>query len=218
MRKRWSWGISSRSTDFWRCVAGYLLGSIPFGLILTKAAGLGDVRNIGSGNIGATNVLRTGRKGLAAATLLLDALKGTVAVLLVYDIALRWAGFDAITYCHIAGLGAFLGHIYPVWLRFQGGKGVATYIGVLIGMHWPAALWFGIIWAGVALGTRYSSLAALSAVVGVVLYYLVTGWAGLPFIRHHVRAGFPQASRQHPPPAGGPGEQDWRPVMTCARG
>jgi glycerol-3-phosphate acyltransferase PlsY len=164
-------------------VVGYLLGSIPFGLILTKAAGLGDVRNIGSGNIGATNVLRTGRKGLAAATLLLDALKGTVAVLLVYDISVRWGGAaDAITYCHIAGLGAFLGHIYPVWLSFLGGKGVATYIGVLIGMHWPAALWFGIIWAGVALGSRYSSLAALSAVVGVVLYYIVTGWAGLPFI------------------------------------
>jgi glycerol-3-phosphate acyltransferase PlsY len=163
-------------------IAGYLLGSIPFGLILTKAAGLGDVRKIGSGNIGATNVLRTGRKGLAAATLLLDALKGTVAVWLVYNIAVGWAGFEAITYCHIAGLGAFLGHIYPVWLRFQGGKGVATYIGVLIGMHWPAALWFGIIWAGVALGTRYSSLAALCATAGVVLYYLVTGWAGLPFV------------------------------------
>jgi glycerol-3-phosphate acyltransferase PlsY len=164
-------------------VAGYLLGSIPFGLILTRAAGLGDVRNIGSGNIGATNVLRTGNKGLAAATLLLDALKGTVAVLLVYDIAVRWGGAaNAVTYCHIAGLGAFLGHIYPVWLRFQGGKGVATYIGVLIGMHWPAALWFGIVWIGVALGTRYSSLAALCGVVGVVLYYLVTGWAGLPFI------------------------------------
>ncbi|NJO35385.1 MAG: glycerol-3-phosphate 1-O-acyltransferase PlsY [Rhodospirillales bacterium] len=164
-------------------IVGYLLGSIPFGLVLTRAAGLGDVRNIGSGNIGATNVLRTGRKGLAAATLLLDALKGTVAVLLVYDIAVRWGGAaDAITYCHIAGLGAFLGHIYPAWLGFQGGKGVATYIGVLIGMHWPAALWFGIIWIGVALGTRYSSLAALCGVVGVALYYLVTGWAGLPFV------------------------------------
>lgn len=164
-------------------IAGYLLGSIPFGLVLTRAAGLGDVRTIGSGNIGATNVLRTGNKGLAAATLLLDALKGTVAVLLVYDIAVRWGGAaDAITYCHIAGLGAFLGHIYPVWLGFQGGKGVATYIGVLIGMHWPAALWFGIIWIGVALGTRYSSLAALCGIVGVALYYLVTGWAGLPFI------------------------------------
>ena len=161
---------------------GYLLGSIPFGLILTKAAGAGDVRRIGSGNIGATNVLRTGRKGLAAATLLLDGLKGTVAVLLVYDIMVRWVGFDAITYSHIAGLGAFLGHIYPVWLRFLGGKGVATFIGVLIGMHWPAALWFGIIWAGVAATTRYSSLAALTATVGVVLYYVVTGWAGLPFV------------------------------------
>jgi acyl phosphate:glycerol-3-phosphate acyltransferase len=161
---------------------GYLLGSIPFGLLLTKAAGAGDVRRIGSGNIGATNVLRTGRKGLAAATLLLDGLKGTVAVLLVYDIMVRWVAFDAITYSHIAGLGAFLGHIYPVWLRFLGGKGVATFIGVLIGMHWPAALWFGIIWAGVAATTRYSSLAALTATVGVVLYYLVTGWAGLPFI------------------------------------
>ena len=161
---------------------GYLLGSIPFGLILTKAAGAGDVRRIGSGNIGATNVLRTGRKGLAAATLLLDGLKGTVAVLLVYDILVRWVGFDAITYSHIAGLGAFLGHIYPVWLRFLGGKGVATFIGVLIGMHWPAALWFGIIWAGVAATTRYSSLAALTATVGVVLYYVVTGWAGLPFV------------------------------------
>jgi acyl phosphate:glycerol-3-phosphate acyltransferase len=161
---------------------GYLLGSIPFGLILTKAAGAGDVRRIGSGNIGATNVLRTGRKGLAAATLLLDGLKGTVAVLFVYDIMVRWVGFDAITYSHIAGLGAFLGHIYPVWLRFLGGKGVATFIGVLIGMHWPAALWFGIIWAGVAATTRYSSLAALTATVGVVLYYVVTGWAGLPFV------------------------------------
>jgi glycerol-3-phosphate acyltransferase PlsY len=161
---------------------GYLLGSIPFGLILTKAAGAGDVRRIGSGNIGATNVLRTGRKGLAAATLLLDGLKGTVAVLLVYDLMVRWVGFDAIALSHIAGLGAFLGHIYPVWLRFLGGKGVATFIGVLIGMHWPAALWFGIIWAGVAATTRYSSLAALTATIGVVLYYIVTGWAGLPFI------------------------------------
>jgi glycerol-3-phosphate acyltransferase PlsY len=172
-------------------VAGYLLGSIPFGLILTRAAGLGDVRTIGSGNIGATNVLRTGNKGLAAATLVLDALKGTLAVLLVWDIALRFGGSpglghrhieDALAYSQIAGLGAFLGHIYPVWLRFLGGKGVATFIGVLIGMHWPAALWFGIIWVGVALATRYSSLAALCATAGVVLYYAVTGWAGLPFV------------------------------------
>ena len=172
-------------------VAGYLLGSIPFGLILTRAAGLGDVRRIGSGNIGATNVLRTGHKGLAAATLLLDALKGTLAVLIVYDLALRFGGSDAfdhrqianaLQYSYIAGLGAFLGHIYPAWLGFLGGKGVATFIGVLIGMHWPAALWFGVIWIGVALATRYSSLAALCATAGVILYYLVTGWAGLPFV------------------------------------
>ncbi len=167
-------------------LGGYLLGSIPFGLVLTRAAGLGDVRKIGSGNIGATNVLRTGHKGLAAATLLLDALKGTVAVLIVDDIARRFASVEAFSHVHvygyIAGLGAFLGHIYPVWLRFLGGKGVATYIGVLIGAHLPAAILFGLIWAGVAATTRYSSLAALSATVAVVLYYVVTGWAGLPFV------------------------------------
>jgi acyl phosphate:glycerol-3-phosphate acyltransferase len=177
--------------DLLALVAGYLLGSIPFGLVLTRAAGLGDVRGIGSGNIGATNVLRTGHRGLAAATLLLDALKGTLAVLLVYDLALRFGGSDAfdhrhiagaLHYSYVAGLGAFLGHIYPVWLGFLGGKGVATFIGVLVGMHWPAALWFGVIWLGVALGTRYSSLAALCATAGVVLYYFVTGWAGLPFV------------------------------------
>jgi len=175
-------------------LTGYLLGSIPFGLLLTKAAGLGDVRSIGSGNIGATNVLRTGNKGLAAATLLLDTLKGTVAVLLVDDIARRLGGFDAFHYGHIAGLGAFLGHIYPVWLKFVGGKGVATFIGVLIGMHLPAAIVFGIVWIGVAAITRLSSLAALSATVIVLLYYLVTGWAGLTvvatmcaliFLKHH---------------------------------
>jgi len=173
---------------------GYLLGSIPFGLLLTKAAGLGDVRSIGSGNIGATNVLRTGHKGLAAATLLLDTLKGTVAVLLVDDVARRLGGFDAFHYGHIAGLGAFLGHIYPVWLKFLGGKGVATFIGVLIGMHLPAAIVFGIVWIGVAATTRLSSLAALSATVTVLFYYLVTGWAGLTvvatmsaliFLKHH---------------------------------
>jgi glycerol-3-phosphate acyltransferase PlsY len=172
-------------------LAGYLLGSIPFGLLLTRAAGAGDLRSIGSGNIGATNVLRTGRKGLAAATLLLDALKGTVAVLIVYDIALRYGGdnafdhrhlHDAVQYSYIAGLGAFLGHVYPAWLRFLGGKGVATFIGVLIGVNWPVAVLFGIIWLAVAVFTRYSSLAALCATVGVVLFYLVTGWTGLPFI------------------------------------
>jgi len=145
-------------------VLGYLLGSIPFGLIITRAAGGPDVRTIGSGNIGATNVLRTGRRGLAAATLLCDVLKGTAAVL----IAARFAGPDgASAAAHYpalaAGLGAFLGHLFPVWLKFKGGKGVATYIGLLIGLYWPGALVFCAIWLLVAFATRYSSLAALSA-------------------------------------------------------
>src|SRR5262245_60977011 len=161
---------------------GYLLGSIPFGLLLTRAAGLGDVRNVGSGNIGATNVLRTGSKGLAAATLLLDALKGTVAVLVVDDIARRFGAAHSLSslhvYGYIAGLGALLGHIFPVWLRFQGGKGVATFIGVLIGLYSLPALLFALVWAGVAAITRYSSLAALCATGVVVLFYLLTGWGG----------------------------------------
>jgi len=135
---------------------GYLLGSIPFGLILTRLAGAGDIRAIGSRNIGATNVLRTGRKGLAAATLICDFLKGTIAVLLTY----RWYGPDLAV---LAGIGAVLGHVFPVWLKFKGGKGVATYIGVLAALAWPVALAFGIIWAVVAALTRYSSLAALVA-------------------------------------------------------
>ena len=134
---------------------GYLLGSIPFGLILAKLFGLGDLRRIGSGNIGATNVLRTGNKGLAALTLLLDAAKGTVAVLL----AAQWGETAAM----LAALGAFLGHLFPVWLGFRGGKGVATYIGVLLGLYWPAAAAFGATWLIVAFATRYSSLAALVA-------------------------------------------------------
>jgi glycerol-3-phosphate acyltransferase PlsY len=162
-------------------LTGYALGSIPFGLILTRAAGLGDVRDIGSGNIGATNVLRTGNKPLAAATLLLDALKGTVAVMIVYDLSLRFGSHipDALTSSRIAGLGALLGHIFPVWLRFQGGKGVATFIGVLVGTVWEAALVFAVVWAGVAVSTRYSSLAALCATGGVIVLFLVAPWVGL---------------------------------------
>jgi glycerol-3-phosphate acyltransferase PlsY len=137
-------------------VFGYLLGSIPFGLILTRAAGGPDIRDIGSGNIGATNVLRTGRKGLAAATLLCDALKGTAVVLLTAYYATPDAPL-------VAGLGAFLGHLFPVWLKFKGGKGVATYIGLLIGLYWPGALIFIAIWLAVAFASRYSSLAALAA-------------------------------------------------------
>jgi len=146
---------------------GYLLGSIPFGLVITRAAGGPDVRTIGSGNIGATNVLRTGRKGLAAATLLCDALKGTAAVLLVG----YYAGHEAAL---AAGLGAFLGHLFPVWLKFKGGKGVATYIGLLIGLYWPAALIFCGLWLVVAFIGRYSSLSALiaSALTPLALYLL----------------------------------------------
>jgi acyl phosphate:glycerol-3-phosphate acyltransferase len=135
---------------------GYLLGSIPFGLILTRLAGTADIRSIGSGNIGATNVLRTGHKGLAAATLLCDMLKGTVAVIL----AGYYGGPDA---AMVAALGAFLGHLFPVWLNFRGGKGVAVYIGVLIGLFWPAAVLFCVLWLATAVITRYSSLAAFVA-------------------------------------------------------
>jgi len=147
---------------------GYLLGSIPFGLLITRAAGLGDVRKIGSGNIGATNVLRTGNKGLAAATLLLDALKGTAAVL----IASRWG----VELGYAAGLGAFLGHLFPVWLGFRGGKGVATYIGVLAALAWKVALIFAVVWIAMAAIFRYSSLAALIAAIAVpiALYFMGT--------------------------------------------
>src|SRR5580704_10795134 len=137
-------------------VLGYLLGSIPFGLILTRLAGTEDLRSIGSGNIGATNVLRTGHKGLAAATLLLDALKGTIAVIIAGYVA----GAEA---AMLAGLGAFLGHLFPVWLKFKGGKGVAVYIGILIGLFWPAAILFCALWLATAFTTRYSSLSALVA-------------------------------------------------------
>jgi glycerol-3-phosphate acyltransferase PlsY len=146
---------------------GYLLGSIPFGLVLTKLAGTQDIREIGSGNIGATNVLRTGHKGLAAVTLFCDMFKGTLAVLLAGKVF----GHDAAL---AAGLGAFLGHLFPVWLRFKGGKGVATYIGILIGFAWIAALVFGAIWFAVAGIARYSSLSGLvaSAATPVTLWAL----------------------------------------------
>jgi glycerol-3-phosphate acyltransferase PlsY len=146
---------------------GYLLGSIPFGVILTRLTGAGDLRAIGSGNIGATNVLRTGRKGLAAATLLGDMLKGTAAVLL----AGTFGGVAALA----AGLGAFLGHLFPVWLGFKGGKGVATYLGILLGLFWPAALAFAAVWLAVAYLTRFSSLAALVASLATPAVLLALG-------------------------------------------
>ena len=146
-------------------VLGYALGSIPFGLLLTRLFGAGDLRSIGSGNIGATNVLRTGRKGLAAGTLLLDMAKGAAAVLIAEMIA---PGTGT-----IAGCAAFLGHVYPVWLRFRGGKGVATLMGVVVALHWPAGLVYAGVWIGMLAVFRYSSLAgivaALSAPVSVAL-------------------------------------------------
>jgi acyl phosphate:glycerol-3-phosphate acyltransferase len=158
------------SADIFLIVAfmiGYLLGSIPFGLVLTRLAGTQDLRSIGSGSIGTTNVLRTGRKDLAAATLIGDMLKGTVAVI----IAGYFGGPDA---AMLAALGAFLGHLFPVWLKFRGGKGVAVYIGVLLGLLWPAALVFCLIWIAVAFATRYSSLSALvaSLVTPILLWWL----------------------------------------------
>jgi glycerol-3-phosphate acyltransferase PlsY len=153
-------------------VIGYLFGSIPFGLILTKLAGTADLRSIGSGNIGATNVLRTGRKGLAAATLLLDMLKGTAAVVI--------AGyFGGPNSAMLAALGAFLGHLFPVWLKFRGGKGVAVYIGVLLGLFWPAAVVFCLVWLATAFTSRYSSLSALVASFVTPLFLWWFGHAAL---------------------------------------
>jgi acyl phosphate:glycerol-3-phosphate acyltransferase len=173
---------------FFCFILGYLLGSIPFGLLLTRAAGLGDIRQIGSGNIGATNVLRTGNKGLAAATLLLDAAKGAVAVLL----AGWFAGRDGAMW---AGIGAVLGHAFPVWLGFRGGKAVATSYAVLIAAAWPVGLCAGAIWLAVAGLTRISSLAALVsfALTPIIAYLLADAAvvkialviAVLVFLRHH---------------------------------
>ena len=181
-------------------LGGYLLGSIPFGVIITRAAGAGDVRNIGSGNIGATNVLRTGRKDLALATLLLDAGKGAAALLIA-----RWL-FDNDVAAVIAGGAAFLGHLFPIWLGFKGGKGVATFFGLIIAAAWPLGLMAGATWLIVAFVLRYSSLAALVASAATPLYALLPLAAlGLPapapvlalsvftavliWIRHHENIG-----------------------------
>ena len=144
---------------------GYFVGSIPFGLLLTKAAGLGDVRQIGSGNIGATNVLRTGNKGLAAATLLLDLAKGFVAVLLSWLLFFRGPSPEMFGPVAAAALGAVVGHCFPVWLKFKGGKGVATNAGVAFGLGWPLGVTYALVWLGVLAITRISSLAGMSAVV-----------------------------------------------------
>lgn len=169
-------------------IVGYLLGSIPFGLLLTRAAGLGDIRAIGSGNIGATNVLRTGRRGLAAATLLLDGLKGAAAVLIVHALI----GVEAALW---AGLGAVLGHLFPIWLRFNGGKGVATSYGVLIAVDWRVGVAAGAVWLVTAWLTRISSLAALTSLAAATVLAatlanadtatLASAIAVLVFVRHH---------------------------------
>jgi glycerol-3-phosphate acyltransferase PlsY len=171
---------------------GYLLGSIPFGLVLTRLAGAGDLRSIGSGNIGATNVLRTGRKGLAAATLALDALKATIAVILAV-----WAFGPSSGLA--AAAGALLGHLYPVWLKFHGGKGVATFLGSLVGLAWPAAIAFAVVWLAVAWLTRRSSAAALAATAVSPLVALLIGleevavvfWtlAALVWLKHSANIG-----------------------------
>ena len=172
---------------------GYLLGAIPFGLVLTRLAGLGDVREIGSGNIGATNVLRTGRKGLAAATLLLDAAKGAGAVLLV---AMLWPGMGLEG---LAAIGAFLGHLYPIWLRFRGGKGVATMIGVVAALSWQAGLAMAAVWLLALAATRYSSVGGMSAAVSapvaawfvgrISLVMLFAGFALLVLWKHRANLG-----------------------------
>jgi glycerol-3-phosphate acyltransferase PlsY len=169
-------------------ILGYLLGSIPFGLILTRAAGLGDIRRIGSGNIGATNVLRTGSKGLASATLLLDGLKGAVAVLLARQLGGEGALLGA-------GLGAVLGHAFPVWLGFRGGKAVATSYGILIAASWPVGLSAGAVWLVMAAVMRFSSLAALvslalapvlaTVLADLTIVKLALLIAVLVFARHH---------------------------------
>jgi glycerol-3-phosphate acyltransferase PlsY len=151
------------------------MGSVPFGLVLTRLAGAGDLRSIGSGNIGATNVLRTGRKGLAAATLALDALKATLAIVSA------WWLFGPPT-ALAAAVGAILGHMYPVWLKFRGGKGVATYLGALIGLAWPAAIVFAVVWLAVAAFTRYSSAAALTATVASPIAMAAIGESGAALV------------------------------------
>jgi glycerol-3-phosphate acyltransferase PlsY len=166
---------------------GYLLGSIPFGVILTRLAGKGDVRQVGSGNIGATNVMRAAGKGLAAATLVLDALKATVAVLIAREL---WPGTEP-----FAAAGALAGHLYPVWLKFRGGKGVATYLGLLIPLLWPAALIYAIVWIAALLLIRISSvagmLAAISAPIAAAalgehaLFPMLLGFTLLVLWRHH---------------------------------
>lgn len=177
-------------------IGGYLLGSIPFGVIATRMAGLGDIRNVGSGNIGATNVLRTGRRDLAAITLVGDGGKGAAAVGLAHLLALHSAPTAEPLACALAGGAAFLGHVFPIWLRFKGGKGVATFLGVLLAAAWPVGALACLTWLAVAKLLKISSLSALTAAALSPLYALALGrplptvllaalLAVLIFVRHH---------------------------------
>jgi glycerol-3-phosphate acyltransferase PlsY len=185
---------------------GYLLGSVPFGILLTRATGAGDLRQIGSGNIGATNVLRTGRKGLAAATLLLDVAKGFAAVKLA-----TLLGDDLAALMRLAALGAFVGHCYPVWLKFRGGKGVATLLGIAAAFGWMYALVFAVVWLGMVLAFRFSSLGGMSAAIALpitaalrsefVLFFLFAGLALLVLWKH--RGNIARLLRGEEPKVGG---------------
>lgn len=188
-------------------VGGYLLGSIPFGMIATRLGGAGDIRKVGSGNIGATNVLRTGRKDLAAITLIGDAGKGAVAVLVA-----RWLTGDVAAVVALAGGAAFFGHLFPVWLKFKGGKGVATFYGVLLAAAWPVGVLAGLTWIAMAVVFRYSSLAALTAAAAAPLFALATDqpqplvWlavimAVLIYFRHRENIG--RLLKGHEPRIGG---------------
>ncbi|WP_375628377.1 MULTISPECIES: glycerol-3-phosphate 1-O-acyltransferase PlsY [unclassified Bartonella] len=188
--------IFFQSTPWFIFLISYLIGSIPFGLLFTRLAKLGDVRTIGSGNIGATNVLRTGNKKLAALTLLCDMLKGTIVVFVIKFFS---DPLDNSILVSLAGFFVFLGHLFPIWLKFKGGKGVATYLGVCLGIYWPAAIIFIIVWITIFLLTRYSSLSALISVVITAIfvfyfsdpyfYFMLIVMSIFVYIKHYANIG-----------------------------
>ncbi|WP_375648267.1 glycerol-3-phosphate 1-O-acyltransferase PlsY [Bartonella sp. MU70NMGDW] len=188
--------IFFQSTPWFIFLISYLIGSIPFGLLLTRLAKLGDVRTIGSGNIGATNVLRTGNKKLATLTLLCDMLKGTIVVFVIKFFS---DPLDNSILVSLAGFFVFLGHLFPIWLKFKGGKGVATYLGVCLGIYWPAAIIFIIVWITIFLLTRYSSLSALISVVITAIfvfyfsdpyfYFMLIVMSIFVYIKHYANIG-----------------------------
>ncbi|WP_375659174.1 glycerol-3-phosphate 1-O-acyltransferase PlsY [Bartonella sp. MR30HLJHH] len=188
--------IFFQSTPWFIFLISYIIGSIPFGLLFTRLAKLGDVRTIGSGNIGATNVLRTGNKKLAALTLLCDMLKGTIVVFVIKFFS---DPLDNSILVSLAGFFVFLGHLFPIWLKFKGGKGVATYLGICLGIYWPAAIIFIIVWITIFLLTRYSSLSALVSVVITTIfvfyfsdpyfYFMLIVMSIFVYIKHYANIG-----------------------------